>query len=88
MSKKKKFDAVKYNQLRLKQSEIKFDIPKWIYAVMFKHTNGWTFLCFKPTVAEAQAYIHGNNPQDFTFAYRIVPCKLSPTYKLPTKFNH
>ena len=83
----KKEDKIKMIQDAHKPK--KFEIPKFIYAVIWKHSNGWTFACFKDTAKECREYMKHHNPPKALYDWKIIPCEVSPTLKsLLAKFGY
>jgi hypothetical protein len=67
----------------------KFEIPKFVYAVIWKHANGWTFDRFVSSPEEAHEWHRKYNPSKAMHDWRMIPCEVSPTLKsLLKKFGY
>lgn len=47
------------------------------YAILFKHSRGWTYTCMCDSAAKAQVYIRDHRTAFNEFQWKIVPCKVS-----------
>lgn len=61
-----------------------FKTPKTLFALVFRHSNGWTFLEFTKTVAEAHARRKEIDLPRAGFEFKIIPYTLIPKIKDPT----
>ena len=78
--------AVRRNEISMKDIRIdamkrNFKTPQILYALIFRHSEGWTFLEFFKTVREAQMYkLYIDLPRG-GFQFKIIPYKLTPKIK-------
>lgn len=60
-----------------------FEIPKTVFALIWKHSDGWTFQTFTYSVDEAREYIKKYNPPSYMCEWKIIPCKVETKIKTP-----
>ena len=49
------------------------------FAVLFKHTRGWTVVCICDSAAKAQIYVRDHKKAFDAFDWKIRPCKVGFT---------
>ena len=61
-----------------------FKTPQTLFALVFRHSEGWTFLEFTKTVSEAHKRRREVDLPRGGFQFKIIPYKLTAKIKDPT----